>query len=400
MSVNPDGGGVEHVVRDGRTFAVARGRKIGTGIIVAVTSVALAAGVAYGVTQLGDDDPAAAPSPSSTSDSSQPPTGTPTSTPTATPTPTPTPTTPTPTPTPTPTALMAAGTSGDNVRDLQSRLKQIQWYAPDITGEYDQVTVDAVIGFQGKRELPATGAVDQATWDALLGMTRQPTDDEMHNVVVAGPTIIGPETTGDTVRELQARLKQIGWLSGEVTADYSDATVQAVTGFQTKRGLPVTGEVDQRTWDTLVGMTRQPTDDELHNRDPENNGGDESGLDPRCLTGRVLCIDKETRSLRWVVDGEVRMTLDVRFGSEQTPTREGAFQVDSKSRDHVSSIYDTPMPYAMFFSRGQAVHFSPDFLANGYNGSSHGCVNVRDEGAIASLFDQVDVGDTVIVYRS
>jgi lipoprotein-anchoring transpeptidase ErfK/SrfK len=58
------------------------------------------------------------------------------------------------------------------------------------------------------------------------------------------------------------------------------------------------------------------------------------------------------------------------------------------------------MPYAMFFSGGQAVHDSPDFAANGYNGASHGCVNVRDLGAVQSLFDQVGVGDRVVVYWS
>jgi lipoprotein-anchoring transpeptidase ErfK/SrfK len=58
------------------------------------------------------------------------------------------------------------------------------------------------------------------------------------------------------------------------------------------------------------------------------------------------------------------------------------------------------MPFAMFFSGGQAVHYSPDFAANGYNGSSHGCVNVRNRAAIASLFDQVRIGDKVIVYWS
>jgi lipoprotein-anchoring transpeptidase ErfK/SrfK len=58
------------------------------------------------------------------------------------------------------------------------------------------------------------------------------------------------------------------------------------------------------------------------------------------------------------------------------------------------------MPFAMFFSGGQAVHYSPDFAAYGYNGSSHGCVNVRNRGAIESLFDQVRIGDKVIVYWS
>ena len=58
------------------------------------------------------------------------------------------------------------------------------------------------------------------------------------------------------------------------------------------------------------------------------------------------------------------------------------------------------MPFAMFFSGGQAVHYSPDFAANGYNGNSHGCVNVRDYNGMVWLFDQVGVGDKVIVYWS
>ena len=65
---------------------------------------------------------------------------------------------------------------------------------------------------------------------------------------------------------------------------------------------------------------------------------------------------------------------------------------------NVSKLYGSSMPYAMFFSGGQAVHYSPDFAATGYNGASHGCVNIRDYDVIAWLFDQVNVGDKVIVY--
>ena len=72
-----------------------------------------------------------------------------------------------------------------------------------------------------------------------------------------------------------------------------------------------------------------------------------------------------------------------RFGSDELPTREGAFSVYRKSRDHVSTLYDSSMPFAMFFSGGQAVHYSSDFAAVGYDGASHGCVNVRDYDGMA-----------------
>ncbi|MFJ8868119.1 L,D-transpeptidase family protein [Streptomyces sp. NPDC102473] len=197
------------------------------------------------------------------------------------------------------------------------------------------------------------------------------------------------------VRELQARLRQIGHFGRGPTGYYGTVTVTAVQSFQGKRGLARTGRTDAVTWERLLAMTRKPTAKEL---DPPVAGPAPAKLDARCLKGRVLCISKNSRTLSWVIDGRVASTMDVRFGSQYTPTRDGVFSVYWKSRHHVSTLYDTPMPYAMFFSGGQAVHYSSDFAARGYNGASHGCVNVRDEGKIASLFAQVRDGDKVVVH--
>jgi len=100
-----------------------------------------------------------------------------------------------------------------------------------------------------------------------------------------------------------------------------------------------------------------------------------------------------------MIDGKIVTTLDARFGASSSPTRNGSFTVFRKSRDHVSSIYGSSMPFAMFFSGGQAVHYSADFAARGYAGASHGCVNIRDYAAIKSLFDKVKLGDKVVVYN-
>ena len=47
-------------------------------------------------------------------------------------------------------------------------------------------------------------------------------------------------------------------------------------------------------------------------------------LDSRCMTGRAFCVSKSQRKMAWVVNGKVDTVLDVRFGSELTPTRNGA----------------------------------------------------------------------------
>ncbi|MFE9608614.1 L,D-transpeptidase family protein [Streptomyces sp. NPDC006012] len=201
--------------------------------------------------------------------------------------------------------------------------------------------------------------------------------------------------TGPDVRELQARLRQVGWLFDGPTGTYDGPTEEAVKGFQGKRGLPPTGRTDTVTWQRLLGMTHEPGKWELYLM----GGQPAAAPDPRCLTGRVLCIDKTSRTLRWMIDGRTVSTMAVRFGAQYTPTREGVFKVYWKSRHHVSTLYDSPMPYAMFFSGGQAVHYSADFAARGYAGGSHGCVNVRDERAVAALFAQVRTGDKVVVSR-
>ncbi|MFI1680931.1 L,D-transpeptidase family protein [Streptomyces sp. NPDC020607] len=210
-----------------------------------------------------------------------------------------------------------------------------------------------------------------------------------------GKTLMERGDDGRQVRELQARLRQIGWFAENPTGTYGPVTAAAVTGFQAKRGLARTGVTDTLTWRRLLGMTREPTRQELY----AGGGMPAAAPDKRCLTGRVLCIAKSSRTLTWMIDGKAVSTMDVRFGSQYTPTREGTFDVYWKSRHHVSTLYDTAMPYAMFFSGGQAVHFSSDFAARGYAGGSHGCVNVRDEKKIASLFAQVRNGDRVVIYK-
>ncbi|MER5876871.1 MULTISPECIES: L,D-transpeptidase family protein [unclassified Streptomyces] len=199
---------------------------------------------------------------------------------------------------------------------------------------------------------------------------------------------------GDDIRSAQARLHQVAWLITPPTGTYDDRTVAAVKGFQSKRGLPGTGQLDAVTWQRLKKMTHDPADWELY----PYGGQPAAKPDPRCLTGRVLCVSKTSRTLRWMVDGRTVSEMDVRFGSQYTPTREGVFTVYFKSRHHVSTLYHTSMPYAMFFSGGQAVHYSSDFAARGYYGASHGCVNVRDESKVSALFAQVRNGDKVVVY--
>jgi lipoprotein-anchoring transpeptidase ErfK/SrfK len=207
----------------------------------------------------------------------------------------------------------------------------------------------------------------------------------------------GPEKgeTSSGVLALQRRLikaKALG--SAYDTGYFGSRTEAAVKKFQRRYGLAASGKVTRSTWKKLVAKTGT-----IKIGSSASSKGKK--IDRRCqYSGRALCIDKTRDKLYYMKNSKIIRTFDARFGCASTRTREGRFRVNWKSRHHYSTIYHTPMPYAMFFSGGQAVHYSSDFARRGYNGCSHGCVNIRNKAGIRWVFDRVRVGDRVIVYRS
>lgn len=192
---------------------------------------------------------------------------------------------------------------------------------------------------------------------------------------------------GDSRPKVGVLQKRLTWLGYAIDRDerkreyFGATTTTAVLSFQEKFFLGTTAIVKSRAWRIL-----------------HDAAGRIGWLPVGCRTGRVICIDMDAKLLRYLVDGKVKLTLDARFGFEGADTREGAFTVYWKNRDQWSSAFDAPMPFSMFFSRGQAIHFSPYFKEDGYYGASHGCVNIRDREAARWMFDNSPIGTPVIIY--
>jgi lipoprotein-anchoring transpeptidase ErfK/SrfK len=227
-------------------------------------------------------------------------------------------------------------------------------------------------------DLPAAAGPSATTLPPVIAPVRKP--------VVHSKLPLKKGARGWRVRELQDRL---AWLGYRIDASNTKpdrmwtSTIDAVKRFQAKFWIKPTGTVGDGTWQKLVDLAGTP-----------------GKLPSACSHERTLCVDKTTRLLRLVEGGKVTLTLDARFGLPGTTTREGSFRVTRKSRDHWSSLYRTWMPFAMFFSGGQAVHFSPYFARDGYYGGSHGCVGLRDFDKARWLFDRVPMYTKVYVYWS
>src|SRR3954449_10692833 len=58
---------------------------------------------------------------------------------------------------------------------------------------------------------------------------------------------------GEWVTYLQQLLSQAGFDPGAVDGDFGNATLQAVTSFQSNRGLTADGVVGAQTWAALTG---------------------------------------------------------------------------------------------------------------------------------------------------
>ena len=108
---------------------------------------------------------------------------------------------PTPTKKPAPAALLKRGDDGDRVRELQHRLRQLEWFSGNITGSYGKATETGVSGFQDKRGYDASGEVDQKTWDKLASMTKKPSRDDMYNILRPGPAILERGDNGEVIEK-------------------------------------------------------------------------------------------------------------------------------------------------------------------------------------------------------
>lgn len=301
-----------------------------------------------------------------------------------------------PAPAPLP-GVLRQGMRSEAVRGLQVRLRQAKALATvDVDGVFGPATAAAVRTFQRRNDLPASGIVDEPTWAVLLTQSNEPTVAELTNTDI-GPWYVSPNQSV-WLMELQDRLRQVGVYRGAMDGVLSDATRQAIREYRHQRGLPDGEVVDERTWQQLLRTTYNPSYASFFDAPPASSMSQE--LDARCLQGKVICISKEQKRVSYVVDGDIRVTRPARFSLPQYESPEGEFKVWYMNGDQVSRKFGEriPMPYAIFYDGDVAIHFSDDFAQNGYDGGSHGCSQLDDYQAAKWLYEQVAVGDRVVVY--
>jgi len=118
---------------------------------------------------------------------------------------------------------------------------------------------------------------------------------------------------------------------------------------------------------------------------------DESGAPATGAT--VITVDLTANVLSVFRDGyEIGATAVLtEIGDKPTPL--GIYPITQKNKDHVSNLYDAPMPYMQRMTNdGIAIHGTK--VENGY--VTHGCIGVPNDFA-RKLFGATKLGDKVIV---
>lgn len=107
----------------------------------------------------------------------------------------------------------------------------------------------------------------------------------------------------------------------------------------------------------------------------------------------VVTVDLKANVLSAFRDGYEIGTTAILTGYGDKPTPLGVFPITEKDRNHVSNLYDAPMPYMLRLTNdGVSIHATK--VENGY--VTHGCIGVP-EGFAAKLFAGARLGDRVIV---
>lgn len=163
----------------------------------------------------------------------------------------------------TPEKSMGRGTSGAEVSALQEALKKLGHYNDEITGKYDNKTINAIYEFQKSKELvdgendSGAGYYGNKTREELEKVltihervmrksaldtefpheTKSATHSSISEIEKLLNTDLSKYDEGENVYKLQEFLGELGYLDHEPTGYFGNLTTQAVISFQKAKGI-------------------------------------------------------------------------------------------------------------------------------------------------------------------
>ena len=138
------------------------------------------------------------------------------------------------------TTRLEKGSTGSDVKDLQTKLKKLGYYDAYVDGDYGDTTVAAVKAFQKKYNLTADGIAGKETLKKLDSVYKNADSDKDDDSLRMGDS-------GSAVKDLQTKLKKLGYYDGTVDSTFGSGTYAAVKAFQKKYNLTADGVAGSET---------------------------------------------------------------------------------------------------------------------------------------------------------
>ena len=170
---------------------------------------------------------------------------------------------------------LESGSSGKKVETLQRRLIELGWMSGSVTGKYDAATEAAVSAFQKKAKLWVDGKAGPDTLNALYSANAP----KGSNPVSSKMETLEMGSEGSEVKQLQQKLKDLGYLSGSADGKFGKATEAAVITFQKNNGLTADGKAGTATLNKLYsGTAKKFTGTQAKLDDNNSSGRDTSNI--------------------------------------------------------------------------------------------------------------------------
>ena len=115
----------------------------------------------------------------------------------------------------------------------------------------------------------------------------------------------------------------------------------------------------------------------------------------------LVTVDRDDQLMRVYIEGDLVYVWPVSTGRMGYRTPSGRYRPTTLSRMHYSSKYDNaPMPYAIFFRGGYAIHGTAAVSRLGRE-ASHGCIRLHNSNAreLFRMIQDYGSGATRIVIR-
>ncbi len=194
------------------------------------------------------------------------------------------------------------GATGSAVKDLQTKLKKLGFYNAYVDGSYGDTTVAAVKAFQKKYNLTADGVAGSETLKKLDSAYKNADSDKDDGSLRKG-------ATGSAVKNLQTKLKKLGFYNASIDGDYGDTTVAAVKAFQKKYNLTADGVAGSETLKKL---------DTAYKNADSNTSTDDDSLRKGATGTAVKTLQTNLKKL-----GFYTAYVDGSFGCDDRERRQG-----------------------------------------------------------------------------